>query len=245
MTKYVVMATWNCVPHLTDKDKAELLASIPPFERDARSQGIPMLGSGAIYPVNVADITVEPFKIPGFWPRVYGLDVGWNRTAAVWAAIDTDADIVYLYSTYYRSQAEPSIHADAIKTRGKWIPGVIDPSSRGRGANDGIRLIEQYDNYGLTLFPADNSVEAGLLAVWQRLSNGSLKVFSSCGEWFDEFRLYRRDEKGKIVKRDDHLMDASRYLIMSGLNVASTEPRDPSWYDKEVGDNTRNPLTGY
>jgi len=33
-----------------------------------------------------------------------------------------------------------------------------------------------------------------------------------------EFRKYHRDDKGsgKIVKRDDHLMDATRYLIVSG-----------------------------
>jgi hypothetical protein len=39
-----------------------------------------------------------------------------------------------------------------------------------------------------------------------------------------EIRLYRRDEKGKIVKDRDHLMDCARYLIMSGMARAMTEP---------------------
>jgi septation ring formation regulator EzrA len=34
--------------------------------------------------------------------------------------------------------------------------------------------------------------------------------------WRSEFRKYHRDEKGKIVKAHDHLMDATRYLIVSG-----------------------------
>ena len=31
-----------------------------------------------------------------------------------------------------------------------------------------------------------------------------------------EFRMYRRDKDGKIVKERDHLLDAMRYLVMSG-----------------------------
>jgi hypothetical protein len=239
------MATWDDVPHLSAKDKEELLQSIPPFERDARSKGKPMLGAGAIYPVSESEVTVEPFRIPGYWPRVYGLDIGWNRTAAVWGAWDTDSDVVYIYSEYYRGQVEPSVHADAIKGRGAWVPGVIDPSARGRGVSDGTRLLEQFSRFGLQLFPADNSVDSGILSVWQRLSTGGLKVFSSCQNWFGEFRIYRRDENGKIVKKDDHLMDATRYLIMSGLSIANTEPRSIEEWENQFSDHTRNEISGY
>jgi hypothetical protein len=51
-----------------------------------------------------------------------------------------------------------------------------------------------------------------------------LFVFNSLQNWLSEFRIYRRDEKGKIVKQNDHLMDATRYLIVSGLQVACREP---------------------
>ena len=56
------------------------------------------------------------------------------------------------------------------------------------------------------------------------MSSGRLKVFASLNNWKAEYRLYRRDEKGKIVKEGDHLMDAMRYNIMSGLDKAGTEP---------------------
>jgi phage terminase large subunit-like protein len=45
--KFVVQATWDDVPHLSAEAKAELLASIPPYQREARSKGVPQLGSGA------------------------------------------------------------------------------------------------------------------------------------------------------------------------------------------------------
>lgn len=223
-SKFVVMATWDDVPHLDEDAKKELWNSIPPFQRDARSKGVPQLGAGAIYPVPESDIIVPDFDIPPHWPRVYGMDVGWNRTAVIWGAVDQETSTTYLYSEHYRGQAEPIIHADAIKGRGDWIPGVIDPASRGRGQKDGDQLLQQYVELGLGLQTAVNAREAGLYAVWQRLSGGKLKVFKSLGNWQSEFRLYRRDEKGNVVKENDHLMDATRYLVVSGLQVATTEP---------------------
>jgi len=229
-SKFVVMATWDDVPHLDDAVKKELWDSIPPFQRDARSKGVPQLGAGAIYPVPESDIVVPDFSIPDHWPRSYALDVGWNRTAAIWGAKDPETKIVYLYSEHYRGQAEPVIHAHSIKSRGDWIPGVIDPAARGRGQKDGAQLLEQYQDLGLDLTTAVNAVESGLYDVWMRMSGGKLKVFSSLSNWRSEFRLYRRDEKGAIVKKDDHLMDATRYLIVSGLDIAKVKPDEDNCY---------------
>lgn len=222
--KFVITATWDDVPHLGEAEKKELWESIPPFQRDARSKGVPQLGAGAIYPVPESDIIVDDFPIPDHFARVYGLDVGWNRTAAPWGAWDRENDIVYLYAEHYRGQAEPSIHAEAIKAKGRWIPGVIDPASNGRSQHDGEQLIKTYKGHGLNLQAADNSVESGIYKVWERLSTGRLKVFKSMSNWLFEYRLYRRDEKGRIVKSNDHIMDATRYLIVSGLTRAIVKP---------------------
>jgi len=223
-SKFVVMATWDDAPHLSEAVKTELWNSIPPFQRDARSKGVPQLGSGAIYPVPESDFVIDDFPIPSHWPRAYGMDVGWNRTASVWGALDRDSDTLYLYSEHYRGQAEPSIHADAVKSRGPWIPGVMDPAARGRAQRDGHQLMQDYKDLGLNVEVAFNGVESGIYEMWQRLSTGRLKVFKSMGNWLYEFRLYRRDEKGHIVKTNDHLMDATRYLIMSGIERAITKP---------------------
>jgi hypothetical protein len=87
-----------------------------------------------------------------------------------------------------------------------------------------------YRELGLELQPAVNAVEAGITEVWQLLVSGQLKVMASCTNWLREFRNYHRDDKGsgKIVKRNDHLMDATRYLIVSGRLVMCAEPR-PEW----------------
>lgn len=245
--RYVCMVSWDEVPHLSEDAKAELLATIPPHQRDARTKGIPQLGSGAIYPVAEDDVACADFAIPSHWPKVYALDVGWNATAATFAAWDRNSDCVYIYATYKRGQAEPPVHASAISARGKWLRGVIDPAARGRAQADGRQLIQMYRQLGLNVTPADNDVEAGIYTTWQRMITGRLRVFKSCGNWFDEFRLYRRNQEGKIVKEDDHLMDCTRYLIMSGLKVACTEPiTDYEGQDRAAGvTRGRNATTGY
>ena len=62
------------------------------------------------------------------------------------------------------------------------------------------------------------------------LRQGFAHLLRSLTNWFREFRKYHRDDKGsgKIVKRDDHLMDATRYLIVSGRLQMRTAPKPVS-----------------
>lgn len=204
----MVMAGWDDVPHLDAAQKKRMLAEAEPHLRDARSKGVPSIGMGAIYPVLETEIVVDDFAIPKHWPKAYGMDVGWNRTAAVWGAIDREADIVYLFSEHYQGAQEPSSHVAGINARGRWMTGAIDPASRGRSQIDGQQLMVIYRALGLNLIEADNSRESGLYEVHQRLATGRLKVFRSLKNWLREYRIYRRDDKGNVVKKDDHLMDA-------------------------------------
>ncbi|MES9889517.1 MAG: terminase family protein [Candidatus Thiodiazotropha sp.] len=218
--RFVVRAGWDDVPHLDEGVKAELLASIPPYQRDARSKGVPQLGSGAIYPIPESDFVVDDFELPGHWPRVYAMDVGWRRTAVLWAAKNEEDGVVYLYSEHYQGESLPLVHASAIQARGDWIPGVIDPAARARSQRDGQCLMDDYNEAGLWLQPAESELESGIYRVYQALATGRLKVFRSLRNWLDEYRYYRRDESGRIVKERDHLMDCTRYLYNGGLRLA-------------------------
>lgn len=232
------------MPHLSQQQQDELLEAFPVHERDARAKGVPMLGSGRIYPVDEKSLIVDPFEIPSHWPQAYGMDVGWKITAAIWGAWDRDSDTVYLTSEHYMGQQPPQVHADSIEQRGDWMTGAIDPASAGASQVDGRNLLDVYRAMGLNLVEADNSVEAGILASYRRMASGRLKVFRTLANWVREYRIYRRDEKGKVVKENDHAMDATRYLIMTGLKHAMTEP-----FDDEVvapGRNSgRSSVTGY
>ena len=196
-----------------------MMEALPPHQRDARSKGIPQLGSGAIYPVPESDFVCPPFEIPPHWRQAYALDVGWSKTAVLWGAHDDQSDTTYFFAEHYRGQAEPSVHADAIKARGESLKGVIDPAARGRAQKDGEQLFQIYVGLGLHLSLADNGVESGIYKVYQRLSSGRIKIFSTCQNLLAELRLYRRDENGKVIKENDHLCDTLRYWIASALAI--------------------------
>lgn len=229
--RYIVRCGMDEAAHISPDDIETIRANTPPYLRDARIYGIPALGSGAIYPVPESEFVVDNFPIPKHWKRLYGMDVG-NKTAAVWLAQNPDTRVWYAIDEYYKERAEPSIHAAAIGARGKWIPGAIDPAARGRSQIDGKQLMQMYKDLGLELSAADNAVESGLYTVWELLSTDQLKVFQSCTKLLEEFRMYRRDEKGDVVKENDHLCDSLRYGVMT---------RDIATVEKPI--NT-NPLAG-
>jgi len=46
--------------------------------------------------------------------------------------------------------------------------------------------------------------------------------------------MYQRDEKGKVVKTDDHLMDAMRYFVLSGRDRMSVESHSDDVPEQEL-----------
>ena len=73
-----------------------------------------------------------------------------------------------------------------------------------------------------------------------RMRSGRLKVFSSCVQYLQERRLYRRDEGGHIVKENDNLQDALRCLV-NNISLMRTKPVPPLYYPpKEHGGGPRS-----
>lgn len=229
---YTMKVGWaDNPPHLTEKEKRDQIRGTPPYLLDAKTKGDPVLGLGKVYPINLDRLYCPFFQVPDDWPRAYGMDVGWNFTAIVWGAYNEYEDCWYLYREYRHGQAPPIVHAHQILARDDWIPGVIDPSSVARNARDGQRLIDTYRDLGLNLTEADNAVTAGIEACYNRMTTNRLKIFPHLPIFESEFNMYRykmvragSDDPGygRPVKQNDHLMDAMRYLILSGPMVMKT-----------------------
>ena len=240
--RYVVTASMDDVPHLSKEDQDAILASIPPNQRDARRHGTPSLGAGSIYPVEESFITVNDFDIPPHHARCFGMDTGFKATAGVWLALNRETQEMVLYSCYKRGgvaggngidedsqfdHTEPVLHAEAFKSRGAWIPGSADAAAI--RSTDGKQYINIYRHLGLNIQLADKrSIEANILAVFQALTTGKLRIFRSCVQWFEEFRVYRRNENGQVVRQNDHLMAATQYAVKAAPQIARTKPEtDP------------------
>ena len=220
-SRYTVFCDWDDVPHLDEEWKRNTLAETPPHMRKARKSGIPAAGVGMVYPVEEEFIVIRPFEIPPHFRRVAGFDHGWHNTAAVWIAYDKDEDVAYLYAEYKRGEIPIESHATALRARGDWVPFIGDSSQR---ESDGKQIIDKYKALGVDMKLPDKAVDAGIQEVYSRLESGRLKVFSTCHKWLDEYRRYRYNDKGAIVKEHDHLMDATRYALFSGLTKARVKP---------------------
>ena len=116
--------------HIDPEQREKIIESYPPHQRKARIEGIPVLGSGMIYPVNREDITFSPFEIPSYWPRIAGMDFGWDHPAAfAWLAHDRDTDTIYLYDCYKVREQTAAQHSIILRQKGDWIP-VAWPQDR-------------------------------------------------------------------------------------------------------------------
>lgn len=247
--------------HIPPEERKKIIEGFPAHERDARVKGIPILGSGRIYPVVEESITVEPFAIPDVWAQIGGLDFGWDHpTAAVKVAWDRDTDTVYVTAAYRASGpdvlanegqlATPVLHAAKLLPWGDWLPWSWPPDGLQTEKGSGIQLAPQYRKQGMNLihehaqFPEENddtkvsrvSVEAGIQDILTRMQTDRFKVFSHLSDWFEEFRLYHRED-GKIVKVYDDLLDATRYALMmlryaksvAEIGAGYEEPPPPDW----------------
>ena len=215
-------ATWDDAPHLDDEVKEEILAALPPHERKMRSEGIPVLGSGLVFPIDVEQIKRTAFAIPEHWSRICAIDFGYDHpTAAVWIAHDRDHDVAYVYDTYRKSGETPLVHAQAIKARGDWIPVIWPHDGAQHDKGSGEPLAAIYRRQGMNMFPkhfenpeGGQGVEPGLMEMLQKFQTQRLLVFDHLGEFFEEMRMYHRKD-GKVVKERDDLMSAARYAVMS------------------------------
>jgi hypothetical protein len=221
VSKYVTMIGQDDAPHLNPpvisaEEREELFADMEEHEREARETGKPSLGAGAIYPIPEKILFIDPVPIPDWWEFGYALDPGWNVTAAILGARNPDTGQHYLVAEYYGQRDKPIIHAAGIKAMLPWpeLEGCIDPAGDNVGSQkDGSKMKQEYEDQGLLLMKANNAVHAGLRHCLVEMQQGTLKVFNTLVYFKKEIRLYRRNEKGKIVKENDHALDCMRYLM--------------------------------
>ena len=178
----------------------------------------------------------EPFlydprnvEIKDDWYKFIALDWGYrNPTAIVWIAVDYEGN-AWLYDEYYSGGKVVSEVAEIIKAKSngqKIQQYLIDPSTKNRTAINGLSIMDEFADAGLFFNPANNDVRAGINRMQEFLKpqNGypKLRVNKNCVEWRKEVQLYRwkdlkagatQDAPEKPIKKDDHLMDATRYAV--------------------------------
>jgi phage terminase large subunit-like protein len=218
----VVGATIDDALHFSEQEKAKVIASYRRHEVEARTRGIPVMGSGRVFAHAEDRLLVDPFEYPTHWTRIGGMDFGWTHYGAfceLWH--DRDLDIIYLVRTLRLREQTPLEHVEAVrhwKLRWAWPHDGRNQTLAGAG----VPLMKQYADGGLdmlfehaTFEDGSNSVEAGIQMMNDRMRGGRWKVFRGRNDgWLEEYRLYHRDANGLLVKENDDAIAASRYALM-------------------------------
>jgi phage terminase large subunit-like protein len=240
------------VDHYSDEEKEQIIGSYPEHEREARSNGNPILGSGRVFAIADSDITCAPFTIPGHFVWIAGMDFGGASGTSHPAALakiahDKDSDIVYITAVWRRNEVTHADIASAARGFGA-IPFAWPHDGLQTDRKSGETYAEEFRLEGINMLPehatfpplpngksGGNGLEAGVLLMDKMFRKGKLKVFSTCGEFFEEFRLYHRKD-GQIVKVRDDILCAVRYglMMLRFAEILKDSQAKLEWDDKWV-----------
>jgi Terminase large subunit, T4likevirus-type, N-terminal len=108
----ITTMTIDDVSHYSADEKAKIIAGYPAHELEARTKGVPTLGSGRIFPVAEDLIAIDHRDFPAHWPRLGGMDFGWDHPfAAVELVWDREQDVVYVSKCHRLREATPIMYA--------------------------------------------------------------------------------------------------------------------------------------
>lgn len=218
-----VTMTVKDAAHMTPERIKAAMSRYPEWQHAARLNGEPMQGAGRVFRCPEENISCEPFEIPHHWHLIWGIDFGLNHPfAAVLLAWDKDNDVLYVIHTIRMKDSLPLDHVNAMKVRDVPVAWPQDGTQRKEYEGQLVPLAKIYKAHGLlmqdhhaTFADGSNSTEVGITEMDERMRTNRFKVFSSCTNWFEEYRGYHRDEEGLLVKLRDDLMSATRVGVMA------------------------------
>lgn len=225
----VVVVDMDDNPHLNEETKERVLRGLSAEERQARKSGRFVAFAGLIYPEFAQATHVIPSfeKLPPDVEVFCGIDPGYRHMCAVvFCFLDQDDRIVVFDEIALQGATVKQVCAEIQKRQVVWNirPNwyVIDPAARNKNNQTGRSDQSEFADNGIVTIPGQNAVSPGINRVKERLQAGKLLVTANCPELRGEFRRYRwtrdstrsEDEaRDKPVKKDDHLLDALRYVV--------------------------------
>lgn len=161
---------------------------------------------------------------------VFGLDVGYRNPSACTVILRDGDNRRHIPEELYERGLKPNeLVQRVVLLAAKWEPSTIavDPSCPD--------IIDMLQEEGLPAEAADNDVESGIRMMHSFLVIGGdgrprLTVDPSCENFQKEIETYENQKDkasgeylDKPVKRNDHLMDSSRYGFMADPDESLTE----------------------
>lgn len=183
---------------------------------DRYIRGLWVVAEGLVYPMFKNVVPTVPRKYDTYY---IGMDYGILNPTAMLLVGHCDG-VWYVVKEFYHSGRETNqqktdaeYYVDLKQLAGDLTIKrlIVDPS-----AASFITLAEKEHQF--KIWDADNTVIEGIQHVAQCIADKKLMVNDCCKRTIQEFGLYRWDEtapEDKVIKENDHAMDALRYVIQT------------------------------
>lgn len=216
-------------PAMGAKEVELALEGLSEEEKAARKEGRFIALHGLIYSDFKESRHVIPERpLPPNVNVVVGIDPGIrNRTAVVWVYLTHDDQMVVFQEGYYHDMTVKQVCDEIHKTNADYdmspLYYVIDPAARNKNHQTGRSDQMEYADHGIVTIAGQNSVTAGINRIKERFQSERIFVQDHCVHLINELQMYRwkqppksgEDSRQAPVKKDDHLVDALRYAVMS------------------------------
>jgi phage terminase large subunit-like protein len=214
--------------HISEARREEVAAGIPEHEKEARLEGIPQLGTGPVFPLELLPTMIKPFDpdaLPSWARWCVGIDFGFDHPfAAVLIAWAHDTGQIWVIDSFRMERSSALYHVQRIHamTRGLRVPVAFPHDGAQHDKGSGLPLAGQYKNFGANMMPrhATNhgtnhfNVEPALEEMRETMFAAKLTIAPHNTELIEELRHYHRSEDFRIVKQRDDLVCALRYAWM-------------------------------
>lgn len=225
-------------PFIPEEEKVKLKQKwAGHVEERARLYGDFVQRSGLVYPMwDREKHILKKETIPPTWRRIVSIDpAATGVTAVIWSAIQPLTNNIYIYRTYYERDKIVSDHAKEILMRNggdKIDIWLLDPFwSVARNAETHKSGLQLWKEAGINVRPAPKAEDYGRTVMAEYLTatldatsrEPKLFVMGDLPDFVDEIEGYVWDyygkgamkglSKDKPMKRSDHLMNATQYLL--------------------------------
>lgn len=226
-------------PFFLQADREQLLRDYMPHEREARTQGIPVMGRGAVFPMltwptyTSAELDLESRTD---LHRLISLDLGLINDSTVLSFFYWDPRLqrAWLHRQVVvtgRTEALPDFYIQYLLTpQSQGVPIALpaDASRAGVYTLTAQSVREVFEEYGLNVIrepiqnPRDaqgrksNNKSFGINQMRQAMERGDFMINVECREFMEQARNYFVDEHGRYSDPDDAI-DSARYGYLALL----------------------------
>src|SRR3990167_3942012 len=216
-------------PYLERQEIEDLKGSVPGYIWDLEYMAKESEMAGSMYGEFDFDRDVIEMEVKG--KRYRGIDHGLDHPfACLWASLDLDNLIIYVYDEYVRGGGVISKNCEVVRQKTgtqdiEWT--VIDPSTAKRDAITNKSYIFEYSLNGLHCIPGERS-QRGVDLLKMCLERGRVKVHPRCRTLIYELQNVQYGDK-----TGDDSVDGLKYLVAM---ICDTVPEFRLMEKKVVGD---------